>query len=218
MDTPGFKGLKLWEKIKLIVLPGPIINGLAYLIGAGLWYFGWGGSLVLFSFLALGSVRFLTYYVNNRRNRRSTNINCEALLTIEAEPTVSWQVVDVRSEEDIEVFREGSGQAQFYVPVNRYYLDTSLLLAFVPKKWSSKLEHSRFFAYKPRMMFLYSVLSENESDAFVCQLQVEDRCDRETSDDGIAGVCLFFMNPVHASRHWIWPDWFEIFNRQAKQD
>jgi hypothetical protein len=210
MDASGFKVRKVWEQIQYIVLGG--------LIGVGLGYLGWDGISVSPLLLALGTVLFLFYYVNNRRKRRSININSEALLTIEAEPTVSWQVVDVYSEEEIAVIREGSGQAQFFVPVNRYYLDASLLLAVVPEKLRSKFEHSRFCAYKPRMMFFYSVLSENESDAFVCQLQVEDRCERETSDDGIAGFCLFFMNPVHASRHWIWPDWFEIFNRQAKQD
>ena len=68
------------------------------------------------------------------------------------------------------------------------------------------------------MMYSYIVRTLIESEALVCELQLENAGRREESVDGEAFLFLFIMDPVHMSRHWIWPDWFEIFKRQVEQE
>jgi hypothetical protein len=206
MDTSGFQELK-WKDFLHLPAGG--------LIGAGLGYLGWNGRLVSPLGFALWSVLILAYYVNNRRIRRSVNINSMAMVTIEAEPTVSWQLLDSQQE----LLEEGSGQAQFLVPVSIFSTgDVSTIFRFLPEKWLPKLEQSRFCTYKPRMTYSYIVRTLIESDVLVGELQLKDAYTREESLDGEVCLFLFILDPVHMSRHWIWPDWFEIFNRQVEQE
>ena len=168
------------------------------------------GTVNLLTFFLFGLLLLLVLYANNRYKRRSINVESMAIFSIEAEPTVSWQVLDIHQE----VFKEGNGQAQFSVPVSLFYLECSPMFHTLPKKWWPKLEQSRFCKYKPRMMYNYIVETRNKSDVLVCQLQLAQYCMREESVDGEVYPCLFIMDPVQLSRHWIWPDWFEMFTHQ----
>jgi hypothetical protein len=175
----------------------------------GLGYVGWP------IYLGFPFVFLLALYENNRRNRRSKNINSKATLIIEAEPTVAWQVLD----EEGELLEQGSGHEQFLVPVSVFYTSwVPSLFNFLPEKWLSKLEQYRFLAFKPRMAYSYIVRTLIESDALFCELQLEQAWTSEESVDGEVRLFLFIMNPVHMSRHWIWPDWFEIFDCQVEQE
>jgi hypothetical protein len=178
------------------------------MFGSGTWDIG--SALVLqLSVLVVVSA----LYVNNRFTRRSINVESNATLSIEAEPTVSWQIQDSNGE----VISNGSGNAKLCVPISVIYKDCSLILGLLPNKWLSRLEQSRFCTYKHHLMYHYFVFTQNESDVLVCQLQLADHCDREVTVDGMAYLYVFIMNAVHTSRHWIWPDWFEIFARKVKQ-
>jgi hypothetical protein len=157
----------------------------------------------------------MVWYVENRRKKRSITLNSKALLTIEAEPDVSWQVLNM---DELVVVREGIGKAEFPVPVTLTYNATSFLFSLLPDKYFARFKQSRFCAYKLTMWYQYGVMAETESDSLVFQLCLGEYFDKSKSVDGLANVCLFIRDAVHVSRHWIWPDWFEIFNRQAKQE
>jgi hypothetical protein len=209
MGSSGFKLSEFWEVNRDSIWGGFLGFSCVFAYYEGLGYVSWP------IYLGFPFVFLLALYVNNRRNRRSKNINSKATLIIEAESTVSWQVLD----EEGELLEQGSGQAQFLVPVSVFSTcDVSIIFRFLPEKWHPRLEQSRFCTYKPRMMYSYIVRTLTKSEFLVCELQLENACRREESLDGEAFLFLFIMNPVHMSRHWIWPDWFEIFNRQVGQE
>lgn len=196
------QGLRLGNFFKLTPY---IVGGLLGLLFGSTGSTGWShiGSPI-FQAIAISIVLLL--YVNSRRRRRSINLHSEAILSIEAESNVAWQVLDVGQE----VIKEGIGQARFSVPVNVSYMDSSLLFFWIPENWRL----SRWFSYKQRMMYSYVVLSQNASDVIACQLELGQHLTREESVEGEAYLCLFLMDPIHSSRHWIWPDWFEMFSDQ----
>ena len=199
-DVSGYSENKDWVSGWLKVL---------FILGVS--YYGWDALIIS---VTLGFL-LLALYINNRRKRRSKNINSKATLIIEAEPTVSWQVLD----EEGELLERGSGHEQFLVPVSVFYTSwVPSLFNLLPEKWLSKLEQYRFLAFKPRMAYSYIVRTLIESDALFCELQLDQACTSEESVDGEVRLFLFIMNPVHMSRHWIWPDWFEIFDRQVEQE
>ena len=209
MNTLDFKLSEFWEVNRDSVWGGFLGLSIVFAYYEGLKYVSWP------IYLGFPFVLLLALYVNNRRRRRSKNINSKAVLIIEAEPTVSWQVLS----EQQELLEEGSGQAQFLVPVSVFFTgEVSMIFRFLPEKWFPRLEQSRLCTYKPRMMYSYIVRTLIESEALVCELQLENACRREESVDGEAFLFLYIMDPVHMSRHWIWPDWFEIFKRQVEQE
>jgi hypothetical protein len=165
-------------------------------------------------FLLVLILGFVISYLMSRLQRRSININSRALLDIEAEPDVSWRVLYG----DGDVFEEGRGRAQVLVPVTQFQKRSNLMISqFVPENWGKKFDQSRFLGFKPIMGFNYMVEAVNEDDAFSCEIRLAHFVERGQSGEGIRGVLfvnLFVLSPTYISRHWIWPDWFEIFAHQ----
>ena len=155
----------------------------------------------------------LALYVNSRYLRRSLNIDSEAILSIEAEPTVEWRVFDMNQE----FVREGAGSEQFHVPVSVFYATCSVPFFLLPKKWHSWMKQSRLFAYKPHMEYIYIVMKQNEADIVNTELRLDNFSAIGENLEEFNYPMLFIWAPIYNWRHWIWPDWFEIFSPRAEQ-
>ena len=176
--------------------------------------FLWGrDSAVATVYLVNAFFVLLVLYVNSRYLRRSINIDREAILSIEAEPTVAWRVFDMNQD----FIKEGTGSEQIPVPVSVFYKTCSLPYSFVPKKWHSWLKQSRLFGYKPHMEYIYIVMKQNEADIVNTELRLDNFSAIGESLEEFNYPMLFIWAPIYNSRHWIWPDWFEIFSPRAEQ-
>jgi hypothetical protein len=206
VDLSETRPLGFLEKIenqKLTVIS--ITLGLAF-------FWGRDSALPEVSFAAAFFV-LLALYVNSRYLRRSINIDSEAILSIEAEPTVAWQVFDMNQD----FVKEGTGSEQFHVPVSVFYATCSVPFFLLPKKWHSWMKQSRLFAYKPHMEYIYIVMKQNEAATVNTELRLDKFSAVGENLEEFNYPMLFIWAPIYNWRHWIWPDWFEIFFPRAEQ-
>jgi hypothetical protein len=206
VDLSETRPLGLLEEIEKLK---PTVIGITLVLA---FFWGRGSAFAEICFIAAFFV-LLALYVNSRYLRRSLNIEREAILSIEAEPAVAWRVLDMNEE----LVKEGTGSEQLSVPVSFFSKSCSLPFLFVPKKWHSWMKQSRLFGYKPSMSYIYIVEKQNEADVLNTELRLDKYSVVGENLEVFNYPLLLIWSPIYNSRHWIWPDWFEIFSPRAEQ-